>query len=87
MKKLDLRKKWKHLHQPSARNIEVVDVPGLSFLMVDGRIEKGKSPGDSPAFLGKARLSRCQGTKANQKTPPQGSKALAHMQITVFQRR
>jgi len=51
MKKLDLRKKWKHLYQPSARNIEVVDVPDLSFLMVDGRIEKGRSPGDSPAFL------------------------------------
>lgn len=51
MKKLDLRKKWKHLYQPSAKKIAVVDVPELSFLMVDGRIEKGKSPGDSPSFL------------------------------------
>jgi hypothetical protein len=51
MKKLDLRRKWKHLYQPSARNIAVVDVPELAFLMVDGHIEKGRSPGDSPAFL------------------------------------
>lgn len=51
MKKLELRKTYKHLYQPSARKVEIVDVPDLSFLMVDGRIEKGKSPGDSPAFL------------------------------------
>jgi hypothetical protein len=51
MKKLDLRKTFKHLYQPSAHKVEVVDVPELSFLMVDGRIEKGRSPGDSPAFL------------------------------------
>jgi hypothetical protein len=51
MKKLDLRKTLRHLYQPSARKVEVVDVPELSFLMVDGRIEKGKTPGDSPSFL------------------------------------
>jgi hypothetical protein len=51
MKKLDLRKKWKHLYHPSARKIEVVDVPELSFLIVDGRIEKGKSPSTSTSFL------------------------------------
>jgi hypothetical protein len=51
MKKVDLRKKWKHLYQPSAKNVDVVDVPELVFLMVDGHIEKGKSPGDSPSFL------------------------------------
>lgn len=51
MKKLDLRKIWKHLYQPSARKIQVVEVPELSFLMVDGRIEKGRSPADSKSFL------------------------------------
>jgi hypothetical protein len=51
MKKLDLRRTYKHLYQPSARKVEVVDVPTLSFAMLDGRIEKGHSPGDSPAFL------------------------------------
>jgi hypothetical protein len=51
MKKLDLRRTLKHLYRPSPRKVEVVDVPELSFLMVDGRIEKGKSPGNSPSFL------------------------------------
>ena len=51
MKKLDLRRKYRHLYQPSARKVEVVEVPELSFVMLDGRIEKGHSPGDSPAFL------------------------------------
>jgi hypothetical protein len=51
MKKLDLRRMYKHLYQPSARKVEVVDVPELSFVMLDGRIEQGHSPGDSPSFL------------------------------------
>jgi hypothetical protein len=51
MQKLDLRKTWKHLYQPSARKVAIVDVPELAFLMVDGRIEKGKSPGNSPSFV------------------------------------
>ncbi len=51
MKKLDLRRKYKHLYQPSARKVEVVEVPELSFAMLDGRIEKDHSPGDSPTFL------------------------------------
>ena len=51
MKKLDLQRMYKHLYQPSARKVEVVDVPELSFVMLDGRIEKGHSPGDSPSFL------------------------------------
>jgi len=51
MKRLDLRKAWKHLYQPSAKKVEIVEVPELLFLMVDGRIERGRSPGDSPAFL------------------------------------
>ena len=51
MKKLDLRRTHKHLYQPSARKVEVVDVPELSFLTLDGKIEKGHAPGDSPSFL------------------------------------
>jgi hypothetical protein len=50
MKKLDLRKQWKHLYSPSARKVELVDVPRLKFLMIDGRIEQGKAPGTSPSF-------------------------------------
>ena len=50
MKTLDLRKQFKSLYQPSAKTPEVVDVPDLLFLMVDGRIGKGETPGVSPAF-------------------------------------
>ncbi len=50
MKKLDLRKKYKDLYIPSAKKVAVVDVPDFLFVMIDGRMEKGKSPGESPAF-------------------------------------
>jgi hypothetical protein len=50
MVELDLRKKWKHLYKPSARKVELVDVPELAFVMIDGRIEPGQAPGTSPAF-------------------------------------
>ena len=50
MEKLDLRKQFKHLYQPSARKVEVVDVPRFQFAMVDGQIEPGRGPEDSPAF-------------------------------------
>jgi len=47
---LDLRKQWKHLYVPSARKVELVDVPEFKFLMIDGRIEAGEAPGTSPGF-------------------------------------
>lgn len=50
MVQLDLRKQWKHLYAPSARKAELVDVPELKFVMIDGRIEPGQAPGTSPAF-------------------------------------
>jgi hypothetical protein len=50
MKTLDLRRKYKHLYQPSAKAPALVDIPEFSFVMIDGRIEKGKTPGNSPAF-------------------------------------
>jgi hypothetical protein len=33
---IDLRKQFKHLYQPSARQFSIVDVPPLNFLMIDG---------------------------------------------------
>lgn len=48
--KLDLKKQLKHLYQPSAKAPVLVDVPEMQFLMVDGVIEAGVSPGDSPGF-------------------------------------
>ena len=50
MEKLDLRKQFKHLYQPSAKKVELVEVPPFQFAMVDGEIEPGVLPGLSPAF-------------------------------------
>ena len=50
MKTLDLKKEYKHLYQPSAKKVEIVQVPRLQFAMIDGAIEKGYEPGNSPAF-------------------------------------
>ena len=36
MKTLDLKKQFKHLYQPSAKQFSIVDVPPLNFLMIDG---------------------------------------------------
>ena len=50
MSKIDLRKEYKHLYAPSAKRVELVDVPPLSFVMLDGKIEPGQGPSTSPAF-------------------------------------
>jgi hypothetical protein len=50
MKTLDLKKQYKSLYQPSAKKIELLQVPKLQFAMIDGAIEKGSEPGKSPTF-------------------------------------
>jgi len=50
MEKLDLKKQYKSLYFPSAKAPQVVDVPVLQFLMIDGAIEAGMEPGTSPLF-------------------------------------
>ena len=50
MKTLDLKKELKYLYAPSAKKPEILKVPKLQFAMIDGIIEKGKEPGNSPAF-------------------------------------
>ena len=50
MIKLDLRKELKHLYSPSAKKVEIVDVPRFQFVMIDGLIEPGLGPGSSPGF-------------------------------------
>ena len=50
MEKLDLRKELKYLYSPSAKKVELVDVPKFKFLMIDGAIEPGQGPGTSPLF-------------------------------------
>ena len=36
MEKLDLRKELKHLYNPSAKAFQLIDVPSLQFVMIDG---------------------------------------------------
>jgi hypothetical protein len=50
MQTLDLKKQYKSLYAPSAKKPELVDVPALNFLMIDGAIEPGREPGNSPRF-------------------------------------
>jgi len=50
MQTLDLRKQYRSLYQPSDKKIELVEVPMLQFALIDGQIEKGSRPSDSPGF-------------------------------------
>ncbi|MFU8771064.1 MAG: GyrI-like domain-containing protein [Anaerolineales bacterium] len=50
MKKIDLKQDLKHLYAPSAKQIEIVDVPEFQFAMIDGQIEPGLEPNTSPSF-------------------------------------
>ena len=50
MKTLDLKKEYKYLYAPSAKKVEIVQVPRLQFAMIDGAVEKGSEPGKSPSF-------------------------------------
>lgn len=50
MEKLDLRKQYKHLYSPSAKRVEMVEVPPLQFAMVDGKIPPEEGPGESAGF-------------------------------------
>jgi hypothetical protein len=50
VEKLDLRQQYKYLYSPSAKKVEVVDVPPLQFAMIDGTIPPEEGPGDSAEF-------------------------------------
>jgi hypothetical protein len=50
MRILEMKKDLKHLYQPSAKEPVLIDVPPMQFIMIDGAIEKGQSPGTSPGF-------------------------------------
>ncbi len=50
MKTLDLKKDLKYLYAPSTKTPELVDVPTMNFIRIDGAIEPGKAPGTSPLF-------------------------------------
>jgi len=50
LEKLDLRKDLKYLYFPSSKKVELVEVPAFNFLLIDGAIEPGYAPGNSPLF-------------------------------------
>lgn len=51
MAKLDLKKEYKHLYKPSAKQVSVVDVPEFKFLMVDGTIPPGAPVAEAEDFV------------------------------------
>jgi len=50
METIDLKKDFKQFYNASAKTPQLVDVPCLSFLRIDGAIEPGLAPGSSPLF-------------------------------------
>jgi hypothetical protein len=50
MIKLDLKKELKPYYMPSAKKVVLIDVPRFQFIMIDGGIEPGKEPGNSPRY-------------------------------------
>jgi hypothetical protein len=50
METLDLRKELKQYYMPSAKKIELIEIPAFNFVMIDGAIEPDASPGTSPLF-------------------------------------
>ena len=36
MGKIDLKKKWRNLYNPPAKDVAILDVPKMNFLMIDG---------------------------------------------------
>jgi len=50
MKTIDLKKDLKAFYQPSAKKPGLIEVPRFNFIMIDGEIEPGMEPGNSPAF-------------------------------------
>jgi hypothetical protein len=50
MTKIDLKKELKYLYAPSAKKVEIVDVPEFHFVMVDGGIQPGETPEASQEF-------------------------------------
>jgi len=44
VRKVDLKKELKHLYNPSAKEVSVVDIPSMNFLMVDGKGDPNNAP-------------------------------------------
>ena len=50
MEKIDYKKQLKHLYGPSARKVEIVDVPQINFFIVDGEGDPNTSKSFSDAI-------------------------------------
>jgi hypothetical protein len=50
MKKLDLKKKYKDLYNPSSKQVAVVKVPRFNFILVDGTIPPNIQVGDASDY-------------------------------------
>lgn len=50
MNKIDLKKDLKPFFLPSAKKVTAIQVPKFKFIMIEGAIEPGKEPGNSPRF-------------------------------------
>lgn len=43
MKKVDFKKELKHLYNPPAKGVTLVDVPPMNFVMIDGSGDPNKA--------------------------------------------
>lgn len=48
--KLDLKRKYRHLYNPSPRDVSVIDIPPCNYLMMDGSGDPATSPDYSAAI-------------------------------------
>jgi hypothetical protein len=44
MEKIDYKKELKHLYKPSPKQVQIVDVLKMNFLMIDGKGDPNTSP-------------------------------------------
>ena len=63
MEKIDYKKELKHLYKPSVKDVEVVEVPQMNFLMIDGE-------GDSNTSRSFQDAIEQAGTKKDSKSLP-----------------
>ena len=52
MEKIDFKQKHKHLYKPSAKRVEIVEVPTMNFLRVDGEGDPNTAKSFSDAIEG-----------------------------------
>jgi hypothetical protein len=50
MEKIDYKEQLKHLYRPSAKKVEIIEVPQMNFLMVDGEGDPNTSQSFSDAI-------------------------------------